>query len=219
MEELKKNNKKRDRLNLALNKYYWLIAALLFLVILALGTWFLVWPEISKSQQIAKELLPSKVEELDLLTQYTAKIKDLETLVANIDNQYGRSLSLLQQVLPTQANVPELIAQVDALTRKSGFEINSIDITESLSSGTVKKGAPKAVANNPLHLVNINLNVAGGSYPSFKILLDNIEKNIRLLDLSSISFSGSVAEAVNYNLNLRAYYFTDSITASTGAPK
>ena len=214
MEE--KQNKKKGQLNSILNKYYWLFAILIFLIIVILGIWFLIWPEISKSQKIAKEFLPEKMQEIDLLGKYTAKIKDLETLVSNIDNQYGRSLDLLRQVLPAQANVPELIAQVDALTRKSGFEMNSIDITESGATGLVKRGGTKNIQinNTPLRLVNINLSVTGGNYPSFKILLDNIEKNIRLLDLNSVSFSGGTSEAVGYSLNLRTYYFTDPLTTT-----
>jgi Tfp pilus assembly protein PilO len=214
MEE--RQNKKKGRLNTILNEYYRLFATLIFLLVVALGIWFLIWPEISKSQKIAKEFLPEKMQEIDLLGKYTGKIKDLETLVSNIDNQYGRSLDLLRQVLPAQANVPELIAQVDALTRKSGFEMNSIDITESGATSLVKKGDTKNIEinNTPLRLVNINLSVTGGSYPSFKILLDNIEKNIRLLDLNSVSFSGGTSEAVGYNLNLRTYYFTDPLTTT-----
>ena len=215
MEE--KQSKNKGRLNTILNKYYRLFSVLIFLIIVFLGVWFLIWPEISKSQKMAKEFLPAKMEEIALLGKYTGKIKDLETLVSNIDSQYGRSLDLLRQVLPTQANVPELIAQVDALTRKSGFEMNSIDITESSAASLIKNNP--AINSSPLRLVNINLSVSGGSYPNFKILLDNIEKNIRLLDLNSVSFAGGTSEIVNYTLNLRTYYFTDSLTVSTSTPK
>lgn len=212
------DKKKKSKLNTILNKYHKLFGILIFVIVLALGSFFLIWPEIVKDQKIAKEFLPGKMEELALLNKYTAKIKELETLISNIDNQYGQSLNLLRQVLPEQAKVPELIAQLDALTRRSGFIINSIDVTESLASTASKKGV-KTTNNTPLRLLNINLNVTGGNYPAFKILLDNIENNIRLLDLNSINFSNSSGEAVSYSLNLRTYYFVDSLTGATSAVK
>ena len=201
------DKKKKIKFNLFLNRFSWLGHVLIFLIVISAGVYFLVVPEINKARQITKEFLPTKAKELELLDQYDAKIVALENLSAQAESQNSRSMELLKQVLPSTSNVPELIAQLEALTKKSGFFMGNLSISESIASPTKKAttGKNQTVDSN-LRSINISLSLTGGEYASFKALLDNIEKNVRLLDINSISFSVNEGVAGGYLLNLKTYY-------------
>jgi len=203
------DKKKKIKFNIFLNKFSWLGRSLIFLIIVIAGVYFLVLPEINKARQITKEFLPAKAKELELLAQYNTKINDLESLAAQVESQNSRSMELLRQILPTQANVPELIAQLDALTKKSGFFIGNLGITESMGGFDKKASTSATTQGTNLRLLNITLTLSGGDYASFKVLLDNIEKNVRLLDVNSVSFSTNEGTSGGYLLNLKTYYLAD----------
>lgn len=225
--------KKTAQLNLLLNRYHRFLWLAVFLVVLLLGSYFLVYPRFKKVSQTARAILPQALSELEALDNYEKNVTELAALVEGFNAKYQKELSDLNQVLPNQAQLPELIAQLDALVQKNGFKITALDITETtleskaagndISSAGEEVFSEEASAESAeslaaaeadvsgggqeLRPLNINLKVVGASYPAFKILLDKIEKHIRLLDLVSINFTAQ-AEAGEYDLNLRTYYFS-----------
>ena len=97
----------------------------------------------------------------------------------------------------------------------SSFSFNSLAITENAVSQDnsaaegVEGDATLAPAAGTLHSLNINFSVTGGGYDTFKDLLLNFEKHVRLLDVNSISFS-SPDEEGSYTLSLTTYYYAEN---------
>lgn len=230
--------KKTVQLNLLLNRYHRFLWLAVFLAVLLLGSYFFVYPRFKKVSQTAGAILPQAFLELEALDNYEKNVTELAALVEGFNAKYQKELSDLNQVLPNQAQLPELIAQLDALVQKNGFKITALDMTETtleakasdndiippageevfseegsaelseeLSEDLAAAAADVSGAGQELRVLNVNLKVVGGNYPAFKILLDKIEKHIRLLDLVSINFTAQ-AEAGAYDLNLRTYYFS-----------
>jgi len=223
-----KGEKQAAKLNAWLNKNYKIGVISVFVLVLAVGLFWLVYPKYQSLKQQTSKSLPDKIEELRVLEDYAAKIKELEQAIANWQTKNRQQVQTLEQVLPDTPKVPELIAQFDALARESGFLVNSFDFAESeatLANAAVVLDAPRPKAkvkktglehiklDKDIRLVNITLNLTGGDYLSFKKFLDRLEKNMRLLDVVSIDFSSSLAQGTDYNIALRTYYLISPETA------
>ena len=221
MEQTEKKNKQAAQLNVWLNKNYKIAAGSIGVVVMLAGLFWLVYPKYQTLRQVTTASLPDKIGELKALEDYAVKIKELERVIADWQAKNQTKVKILEQVLPGTPKVPELIAQLDALARASGFTINSLDFAESEAgqlSGTTGAAVTKAkvavnkaagldeILDKNIRLVNINLNLTGGDYLSFKKFLDRLEKNMRLLDVVSIDFSSSLSEGTDYALALRTYY-------------
>lgn len=222
MDQSEKKKKQSDQLNLWLNNNYKLAAISVFILVLLAGLFWLVYPKYQGLREVTVGSLPDKISELRALEDYAAKIKELENAINGWQTKNQAQVKILEQILPGVPKVPELLAQLDALVRSSGFTINSVDFSESEASvgGAGSRSAAKAKAkagskpevqvnlnlDKNIRLVNINLNLTGGDYPAFKKFLDALEKNMRLLDVVSIDFTSSLAEGTDYNLALITYY-------------
>ncbi len=219
------------KLNLFLNKRYKALNAIIGVLVLLIGYFFLLQPRWQSLSEAARSALPEKIAELKVLQEYGQEVAALEELVSGYQANYQQEIKVLEQVLPTAAQIPELIAQLDALVQKSGFKISELSVNEVVPAKSKKKqAAPAAAGENPaeapaaaplpepetapepsnlsnLKTLNIVLGVVGGDYAAFKVLLAKIEKHIRLLDLLSIDFSVDESGVNEYSLNLRTYYF------------
>ena len=212
MVEIKnKKQKKPDKLNIFLNKYFKVITLLVTVVVFIAGYFFFLQSRINELRETAKSLLPAKKAELEALNSYQEEISNLESIIENFQARYAEKINDLEQILPTKAQFPELIAQIDALVQKSGFSLNAIEISESEIKSEKEvdvdeEGGKVLSLEKELRLVEIILEVSGGEYPAFKVLLDKIERHVRFLDVVSITFTSSQETGV-YALSLRTYYF------------
>ncbi|MDP2586968.1 MAG: hypothetical protein Q8P32_04345 [Candidatus Komeilibacteria bacterium] len=226
MNKAEKKKKQANQINLWLNKNHKPIVGSVFILVLAVGLFWLVFPKYQGLREVATGSLPDKIGELQALEDYAVKIKQLEKVIADWQVKNQAKVAILEQVLPDTPRVPELIAQLDALARSNGFIINSVDFTESEApvSGADSRSAAKAKAGSQpevqanlnldknIRLVSINLNLTGGDYSAFKKFLDALEKNMRLLDVLSIDFSSTLSAGTDYTLALMTYYLISPAT-------
>ncbi|MCX6785792.1 MAG: hypothetical protein NTZ18_02995 [Candidatus Komeilibacteria bacterium] len=222
-----KKTEQANKLAIALNQRQHLISWTIFAIVLALGYVVLLQGKISQLNQSGSSILSAKSSALADLDAYSQKLGELDAKIKSFQEKYKQAAVDLNQILPSQAQVPELIAELDALVKQAGFTLNSLDIAEAgktaktdeaadnPDAAAVAPASPAPPADNNLtnvQPVDITMAVTGGDYPAFKVLLDKIEKNIRLLDLVSIKFSagGSAAgpAGTGYSLILRTYYFS-----------
>jgi len=208
-----KKQKGPDKLNIWLNKHYRLASWIVFAAVLLLVGYFILWPRYQSTRELSESFVPAQREKLQTLDQYEVKIGELEDLAGQIERNYSQSLRDLEYILPAKAQLPELIAQLDQLTRQSGLIIINLDILESTDqSKSAKEASEKdkmVTGNKNLQAIDINLTVRGGDYPVFKRFLDKLEKHIRLLDLTSIGFASARGDQGSYSLNLKTYYLRD----------
>ncbi|MFA6459884.1 MAG: hypothetical protein WCV73_01330 [Patescibacteria group bacterium] len=217
MEQGEKKQKQAAELNVWLNKNFKIVGAVIFVIILLLGLLLFIYPKYQAVSQSSQADVPSQQAELAILDNYESKVVELEKLINTAQSKYAAEVKILEQILPDEPNIPELIAQTDALVQRSGFKISALSFTNSeLDEKELSKKRPAKpdaieLALPPLgkniQAVNITLNVAGGDYNAFKILLDKIEKNIRLLDIVSVGFTSGNGQ-MDYTLALRTYYLS-----------
>jgi len=216
---LKKQKQPTNQLNAFLNKNYKLFSLLIMVGILLLGYFFLVGPKIKTLNDYKNNQLANKQAELKILEDYSIKMSALENLIEQYKISHQQDLNLLLQALPDKAQLPELIAQLDALVRASGFQLANLSFTEKTYQDTLNKVAreilPEEIQSETanalpdnLMVVEIVVNLKSADYPAFKNLLNNLERHIRLFDLISVNFApaSDAGAGSGFTLALRTYY-------------
>lgn len=146
----------------------------------------------------------------EIQTGGSASLSDLDNKISdaqarlNSENKIINALVSLSEsdrakldyALPAEPDSPGLLAQVAAIVRAAGGTLGSVDF--SLGSDESVANAGKGVGG-----VDISMNVSGMNYNKFKILLNNIEMNLRIIDVQNFVFSGT---ASSLSFNLRTYY-------------
>lgn len=171
-----------------------LIPFLVFLVSVAVG-FIVVWPE----WKMVNELKGEKVLQ-------EGALEDIKDTIANINelsNKYDKSeedIDKLAIAIPPTPQIPELLIQVEELVKKNGLILGNIDFSVEGAKG-------EGLSQDEVGIIAINVSVEG-TYAGLKNILNDIEKNIRLMDVVSVSFSKIDKETgfSSYSISLKTYY-------------
>jgi Tfp pilus assembly protein PilO len=149
-----------------------------------------------------KQILSSKAQVLEEAKNLQVKVEELRKerdTVASLDSQ---NLKKLYEVLPQKQNLPEIMAQIDALIRKQDLVLGSIQIDNPQDSSA--DGETPAI-DKRIKSIQVSIFILGGdgSYEKIKELLDALEKHIRLIDITSFSFD---PEMTTYSIIFKTYY-------------
>jgi len=185
MARIRKEQIKKGKYQRFVVKFYWLIIILIFLVALGIEYFFIVKPKLEQtfsggpldveSRQVILQEQKTYYEELKLLEKQANEINYVE-------------LEKINYVLDKNVNLPSILRQIETLrvlAKQSNLELGGFDFS-------FDKG-----------ILIINLSLAGGNYQSVKEYLSEIEKNIRVMDVTGISLK-SIGS--NFSLTIQSYY-------------
>src|SRR5690606_22835334 len=77
--------------------------------------------------------------------------------------------AMIGQAFPPHADVPGIFVEADAIARKNGMTLVSIDTATDDTT----------VSSDGLKTVRVSVNITGGSYEQFKRYLNDMESSIR----------------------------------------
>ncbi len=211
---------------LVVNQYLWILLLATVVVILLLGYLFVLQPKINNIEvsKSTSEEVSAKQVEVDNLVK---KVTELNERYDIIQKQRERDLLRLQQVVPADPQIAELFVITERLALDRGFIMSSVDF-----SNTSEALGDQETSQYPegLKPMMINMSVSQtidpdnppevDSYSSFKYFLSDLETNLRLFDVQTVSFEGvGVPEAteLTFNFTILTYYSDlDKIESSTG---
>ncbi|MFA6437645.1 MAG: type 4a pilus biogenesis protein PilO [Candidatus Paceibacterota bacterium] len=144
-----------------------------------------------------KELLASKEKEIDRINSYEIQLKTLT-----------EEKEKMKTILPVEPMTEELMVETEALVTKSGMILKGVNITPS-NNNVGGVGDQAGVSK-----VSINLRTKG-TYETLKNLMLLSQNDLRLMDITNISFSSPSqnAEKINgqtiydFNINIVTYYY------------
>jgi len=147
------------------------IIIIIILLALALGGYFLWWPEYQEFKNNGLEL-EIKNENVRQKEEYLSKLEgDINKL-----SEHANELSKIDIALSTDPSKPTLYNFIMKTSAESGLILNSLNIGEVSSK---EEGIQK---------IPLSISVSG-SYAAFKNFLSVIYKNTRLFEIDSIGFS------------------------------
>ena len=213
MNKQKEQPEKIDLLAVIFNKYYKLI--IVFLSLAILGTAFFGWlrPKYLDVRQLTTQKIPAREKRLAQLTTYYNGLVKLSQHLDIIQQEQQSDFEKIKKILPNRAEIDNLFAQMESLIQASGYDLNSVSFSAPIIKGTAPSSLeqPPSTSASKIGVVDIDLTIQGGGYEEFKNLLANIERHLRIMDVSSINFSDvnvdeEAGEKASYTLSLRTYY-------------
>lgn len=213
-------NKLGTKISEFISRFFWFVSIFIMLLILIIGyTYFLQpkWAEVKKTGILDyNSELKNKQEAQDYLARLDESLKKFQ--------QINKSdVEKLAKILPQEEGIPDLFIILEKLANASQLKLNSLEIVSGGSlaeadqqtaavSGLPELQALEIVpASQNIYTLSISLNISGGKqYSDLKTLLENIEKELRIMDVISLTYSpptgGTTGEETSYNINLVTYY-------------
>lgn len=169
----------------------YLFSIILFVAILAMIVFWdrPLWQEIQDLQN-----------ERGAFESTVLKITDLRKTRDNLIQTYNsisqKDIKRVNKMVPDKAATGSLIVQMANLTNESNLLLKSINISEAGGSGGT---------DGSYQVVDLSLTVSG-SYSRFLKFLEKIEKSLRLIDVTSISFTiAGAVDSQDFSLEAKSY--------------
>lgn len=177
----------------------------------------------------SQKAISAKQQQFDAIQTETesryARLKNLTRLKQDFESIEKTERDKLDLIIPAKPEVPELLIQVEKIVKDSGLLLESVSINElkpvvnqppaavepvpSDSENPLPENSVSPAPNNAsvappsladlVATLEIQLTVKECNYGKLKLFLDKIEKNIRLLDLKTLSFKADF-EAVDFTI-------------------
>ncbi|MBD3282237.1 MAG: type 4a pilus biogenesis protein PilO [Candidatus Portnoybacteria bacterium] len=183
---------------------------IIILILAFLGV--IIFLDVPKVQSIfsLRDDIEQKKEEFDKEQEMLNRVNKLIELY----DENKESIDRLEYILPVEKDIPNLIVQLEALAVESGLFLDSIDFFAQDKKARsraerIRSGAEDNKVEN-YNTLNISL-AAMGSYSALKFFMENVEKNIRIMDIQSINFSSassgdSDVGLFNFEIKIETYY-------------
>lgn len=105
----------------------------------------------------------------------------------------------IRAFLPSKSEVGELLIDVDALAKKADVKITGLTFQENAGQSPVDS------AESGIQEVSINFSVSG-SYASLQQFITSVQRNLRLIDITNVTFTGADKDEFLFSIKARAYY-------------
>jgi Tfp pilus assembly protein PilO len=190
--------------------------AFIFLLAAIVLFFDLVQPEYASE----KSLQGKVIGEQSYLTSQTAFVKQVQTTLNNYQNSASSSASVAL-ALPSGEDVAGALAQIQGIAANTGIAITNISASQpQLQVPTAPQGGSSASSTSsvkPIGSFTFTIS-ATGSYEGFKNFIQELESNIRIFDVQTLSLqavnppsaSGAKTAAsrdmFNYSLTVATYY-------------
>jgi hypothetical protein len=202
-------SEKVSGLSVIIYKRFNLIIFLEILLVLILGYLFIIRTEVLAIGDY-DELVLKRQNELAKIKDYKKDSSEFEKRYNDIEKQVESDINKLYDILPPEEDLPNLMAQMEALASSHGFTLGSISMSAESSKVLDKRDVPviasqKKVKKELIKEVDISLFIFSedGGYARAKELLDAFEHHIRFINITSFSFEKDMKA---YSIILKTYY-------------
>lgn len=187
-----------------------LSASITLAFLLSLAAYYLVVGPQFERVGVGREFDLAGVE--SNLTERRAHLSQLQTMKENFEQINSDDISVLANILPGDMAVPEILSQLEAITRQSGVGLVSINIAE-VEEEDVRTARQRLQAqagqastipkNKDIKQVSIQIEISAFDYPSYKRLLEALQSHARLMDVEQFSYD---IESDTHSLRIIAYF-------------
>ena len=109
-----------------------------------------------------------------------------------------QDIDKLDQLLPGEKQVPELLSNMESIVSASGMSLTEMNLSEAAAVSGARK-------------INATLKLSGG-FASFLNFLDLLERNLRLIDVSTLDVAARLVEGsrdINYDVRFEINYLAE----------
>lgn len=184
-------------------KYFNFVIVIAIIIILLVGSIYMIIPKYRRISRGVEEVNKDRAGQKEEMTNYLTRLNRYKR------QYFGISESTRQRVdyfLPGKGNNEDLFNDMSALINRRGLILRDLEITEAGSSNSNRRGpqnpSPRGSVAG-LGVINMKLGISGVDYNKLVQLLNKIETNLRLMDVTDIAFA---PEGNSVNLSINTYY-------------
>ena len=167
----------------------------IILVIVAVGLFFFY---IDPQWQKMKVLQATNAEYNNAIDQSNKLLKVRDSLLAKYNSFRPEDLTRLEKLLPNNIDNVRLIIDINSITSKYGASIKNVKLSTP--------SAEADVTNNSGYRTMVLSFGVSTSYNNFLNIMSDLERSLRLLDVTSISFKATDTEPYEYTISIKTYW-------------
>ncbi len=123
------------------------------------------------------------------------------TNIKNLNNEYQKripEIAKLSAIVPSKKSIAEVLSAINDVSAKNGIQLFSSAITGQQTSD---------VNTNSYNLLSLEMGLSG-SYPGLTNFLKALERNLRLVDITSVDATAALGNTstLNFVVKGNAYY-------------
>ncbi len=172
--------------------------SILSITLLIVATIFLlarfIKPSFDKTKELTLEIKETE-EKIILLQEYKVKSESLIQSYLNLGDQVEN----INLALPDNPQTAQVLAVLDIISKNAGISLNSLSFRE--------------IAKDSQNHLEIKTRFSA-TYESAKAWIEEVEKELRIIDLTksniklSVSSKGTVSNILEYNITLLTYFLS-----------
>jgi len=110
-----------------------------------------------------------------------------DSLLSKYNSFLPGDLARLEKLLPDQINNVHLIIEIDSIASRYGMVIKDVRLVSNETENSSEQQVLE-VQTSPFGLASLSFRVTG-SYDDYRAFVQDLEKSLRLIDITSVSFS------------------------------
>lgn len=137
----------------------------------------------------------------DILQSATKIVQSRDVLVAKKNTISTADQARLEKLLPSNIDNIRLILEISKIAESRNLVAKNISVSDTMQSSNGSIGQD----NNPYGTLSLKFTV-NSSYNNFLNFLQDLESNLRLLDITDISFNSTDSGFYDFNVSLNTYW-------------
>jgi Tfp pilus assembly protein PilO len=182
------------------------------LIILISVAVFVFWV---RPQYVEIGEIQDQSSEFDTVISNARKLQELRDDLIEKRNQLSNAdLDRLQKLIPENSDNVKLILELQELADLYGLQIRTASSKEEETEEDQNLNKGFDIESKDYGIITLNFNLTGG-YDEFISFLAEVERKLRITDITSLSFSplaeDDARQKYDYQLGLQTYWLKDNI--------
>lgn len=155
------------------------------------------------------EVAPLRAEQA-AVADALARLKDLQGLRDDLLKTYNAiprsKIERLYDLLPQKPDSGNILVMLEKLSRERGIRLRRVEFIKEANQGA-QAGANKIITKEAQKFNTISYSfTVSASYEGFRSMLSALEKNLRVINITDISFTGGSSNLFEFTLKAKSYY-------------
>jgi len=175
-----------------------LITPIILIVISALAFFFYVNPTYKDIRDVSSEI--ERYDDALNNARDLAGVRD--ALLLKYNSITSNDLDRLEKLLPDHVDNVRLILDIDSIAARYGISLQNVSVNIAEEGSDITTSAQRS---DGVGEITLGFSIIS-SYNTFTQFLNDIEDNLRLVDVESVSFDSGDDDTTLYNFEVKTYW-------------